>query len=88
MAQIEALGGMGFSAPQARQAVKETNGDMERAVDWLFNHPDAQGIFEEGEPTPDTTASAVKEVPGSRDLPANFQLQSIVCHKGTSIHSG
>jgi ubiquitin carboxyl-terminal hydrolase 5/13 len=38
---------MGFSAPQARQALKETAGDMERAVDWLFSHPDAQGDFDE-----------------------------------------
>lgn len=46
--KIENLGAMGFSAPQARQALKETGGDMERAVDWLFNHPDAQGDFDEG----------------------------------------
>lgn len=46
--KIENLGAMGFSAPQARQALKETGGDMERAVDWLFSHPDAQGDFDEG----------------------------------------
>ena len=46
--KIESLGAMGFSAPQARQALKETGGDMERAVDWLFSHPDAQGDFDEG----------------------------------------
>jgi ubiquitin carboxyl-terminal hydrolase 5/13 len=45
--KIESLGAMGFSAPQARQALKETGGDMERAVDWLFSHPDAQGDFGE-----------------------------------------
>jgi ubiquitin carboxyl-terminal hydrolase 5/13 len=45
--KIENLGAMGFSAPQARQALKETGGDMERAVDWLFSHPDAQGDFDE-----------------------------------------
>jgi ubiquitin carboxyl-terminal hydrolase 5/13 len=27
-------------------------------------------------------------LPGSDKLPANFQLQSIVCHKGSSIHAG
>lgn len=43
--KIENLGNMGFSAPQARQALKECSGDMERAVDWLFNHPDAVGDF-------------------------------------------
>lgn len=46
--QIEELGNMGFSAPQARQALKETGGSMERAVDWLFSHPDAVGDFDDG----------------------------------------
>lgn len=46
--KIENLCAMGFNAPQARQALKETGGDMERAVDWLFSHPDAQGDFEGG----------------------------------------
>ncbi|KAI9725526.1 MAG: hypothetical protein M1828_003014 [Chrysothrix sp. TS-e1954] len=84
---IDSLQAMGFSAPQARQALKETGGDMERAVDWLFSHPDAQGDFNE-----DTgaTAEPIAEKPlmGSAELPAKFQLQSIVCHKGSSIHAG
>jgi ubiquitin carboxyl-terminal hydrolase 5/13 len=45
--KIESLGAMGFNAPQARMALKETGGDMERAVDWLFSHPDASGDFDE-----------------------------------------
>lgn len=45
--KIESLGAMGFSAPQARQALKETGGDMQRAVEWLFSHPDAQGDFDD-----------------------------------------
>ena len=43
--KIEMLSGMGFNAPQARQALKETGGDMERAVEWLFSHPEATGDF-------------------------------------------
>lgn len=85
--KIEMLGAMGFGPPQAKKALRETGGDVERAVDWLFNHPDEQGIFEEdagaGGPPP-----APKEPAGSSTLPANFQLQSLVCHKGTSIHTG
>ncbi len=84
--KIEMLGAMGFNAPQARKALRETNGDVERAVEWLFSHPDDQDdlVEESG------AATEKKEsVPaGSADLPANFQLQSIVCHKGTSIHAG
>jgi ubiquitin carboxyl-terminal hydrolase 5/13 len=87
--KIEMLGAMGFSPPQARKALKETGGDVERAVEWLFSHPDDQGIFDDdsmGSGDPSTTAR--NEPAGSAMLPANFQLQSIVCHKGTSIHAG
>ncbi|CAI6335212.1 unnamed protein product [Periconia digitata] len=86
--QIENLCAMGFSAPQARQALKETGSDMERAVDWLFSHPDAVGDFDEGGSSEAPVETAEKEKPGSDKLPANFQLQSIVCHKGSSIHAG
>jgi ubiquitin carboxyl-terminal hydrolase 5/13 len=85
--KIEMLGAMGFGPPQARKALKETGGDVERAVEWLFNHPDDQGDFEEADSTVATT-SDVKEIPGKSQLPASFQLHSIICHKGASIHAG
>ncbi|KOS20035.1 Ubiquitin carboxyl-terminal hydrolase 14 [Escovopsis weberi] len=83
--KIEMLGAMGFGAPQAKKALKETGGNVERAVDWLFNHPDEQGIMDEDA---DTATPATQEPAGSATLPAEFALQSIVCHKGTSIHTG
>jgi ubiquitin carboxyl-terminal hydrolase 5/13 len=86
--KIEMLAGMGFNAPQARQALKETDGDVERAVEWLFSHPDATGDFDEGGSGVADATPADKKIPGSEALPANFQLQSIVCHKGSSIHAG
>lgn len=73
--KIKLLGAMGFTAPQARKALRETSGDVERAIDWLFTHPDDMGELEE-------------ETPGSAELPARYELRSIVCHKGTSIHAG
>lgn len=76
---------MGFAPAQARQALKETGGDVERAVDWLFNHPDAQG---EEESAAGVDSASPKELPGKSELPANFQLQSIICHKGASVHTG
>ena len=88
--KIESLGNMGFSAPQARQALKETGGDMERAVDWLFSHPDAMGDFGEDESsapqTFDAAPAAAAEIEDTK--PAKFALNSIVCHKGASIHAG
>ena len=86
--QIDMLAGMGFNAPQARQALKETGGDVERAVEWLFSHPDAAGDFGDDAPTSGDAEVKENKVPGSEALPANFQLQSIVCHKGSSIHAG
>lgn len=83
--KIEMLGAMGFAAPQAKKALRETGGDMERAVEWLFSHPDDQGEYDEDQAA---EPAAAKEAPGTTTLPANFQLQSIVCHKGTSIHAG
>lgn len=84
--QIEMLGAMGFDAPKAKKALKETGGDMERAVEWLFSHPDDTGLSEE-----DVAAAPSIGTPGfssSATSPAQFQLRSIVCHKGTSIHAG
>jgi hypothetical protein len=59
--KIEMLGSMGFDIPQARKALKETSGDIERAVEWLFNHPDELGDFEEDTPA---NGSTVKELLG------------------------
>jgi ubiquitin carboxyl-terminal hydrolase 5/13 len=84
--KIEMLGAMGFGPPQARQALKETGGDMERAVEWLFNHPDAQGEF--GDEVTAASDASPKVLPGTSDLPAQFQLNSIICHKGSSVHTG
>ena len=84
MAMLES---MGIGAPQARKALKECNGDVERAVDWVFSHPDDQGDFGD-DATETAEAPGARELAGSSTLPANFELQSIVCHKGASIHAG
>ncbi|KAK5114519.1 hypothetical protein LTR62_002454 [Meristemomyces frigidus] len=86
---IENLQNMGFSAPQARQALKETGGDMERAVDWLFSHPDAAGDFGDDPASAPTAEEAETQSINAIDTkPAHFSLKSIVCHKGSSIHAG
>lgn len=89
---IEMLGAMGISAPQARKALKETGGDVTRALDWVFSHPDDQGDFGDDEPGSGDAAPAAavgeKPLAGSAEVPARFRLQSIVCHKGASIHAG
>ena len=58
---------------------------MERAVDWLFSHPEATGDF--GDDAAPEGASAPTAIPEDTK-PAKFSLSSIVCHKGSSIHAG
>ncbi|KAG0636560.1 hypothetical protein HOY80DRAFT_350881 [Tuber brumale] len=84
--KVSMLGAMGFAAGQAKKALKETGGDVERAVEWLFSHPDDMGDDEVmGESVDSCTP---KKEPGRSEKPALFELHSIVCHKGGSIHAG
>ena len=77
---------MGFTPAQAKKALRETSGSAERAIEWLFNHPDETGE--------DTMAEAVASVPrkaairGTAALPARYRLKAFVSHKGPSVHSG
>lgn len=63
-------------------------GDPERAVEWLFSHPDDMG----DEPTgPATSAPSPEEQSshgGSAELPAKYRLKAFISHKGPSVHSG
>src|SRR3569833_1089896 len=85
-AAVEMQGSMGFAAPRAKKALQESNGDVERAVEWLFNHADDLGLPDKIDSGPEPAGEPGSV--GSSATPAKFQLQSIVCHKGTSIHAG
>jgi len=62
--------------------------DVERAVEWLFNHPDDTG---EDVPMGDAfeaSTSKAKDLPGTKTLPAKYRLKAFISHKGPSVHSG
>lgn len=84
-AKLDQLAEMGIGRPQARRALRETSGDIARAIDWVFSHPNDLGN-DAGEDAPG--GKGVAELPGSNAMPACFQLNSIVCHKGASVHTG
>ncbi|KAH9920505.1 ubiquitin carboxyl-terminal hydrolase 14 [Epithele typhae] len=81
--QVSMLADMGFTPAQAGKALRETGGNAERAVEWLFSHPDDTG--EEIAPAASTPAASVG---GLATLPARFRLKAFVSHKGPSVHSG
>ncbi|EGN94266.1 hypothetical protein SERLA73DRAFT_62342 [Serpula lacrymans var. lacrymans S7.3] len=83
--QVAMLADMGFSSAQAKKALRETGGDPERAVEWLFNHPDDTG---EDVPPASGESKAAKALPGSTRLPARYRLKAFISHKGPSVHSG
>ncbi|KAJ5097567.1 hypothetical protein N7456_008288 [Penicillium angulare] len=82
-AKIAQLGEMGIEVARAQRALSATDGDVNRALDWVFSHPD------EETPQEDSKDEQPKGAPhGYSDLPAQYNLRSIVCHKGTSVHAG
>lgn len=58
---------------------------MERAVEWLFSHPDDDGNVATDSSAP---APAVTNVGGNATLPAQYRLKAFISHKGPSLHSG
>lgn len=81
--KVVQLGEMGIDAAKARRALAATGGDVTRAVDWVFSHPE-----DDTEDTGANVGGAKTDPPGYDSKPAFYQLRSIVCHKGTSVHAG
>ncbi|KAJ7033068.1 hypothetical protein C8F04DRAFT_1261160 [Mycena alexandri] len=55
-------------------------GNAERAVEWLFNHPDALLLLPPLLHPP--------RFAGTKDVPAKYKLKAFILHKGPSVHSG
>lgn len=80
--KIAQLGEMGIETAKAKRALAATDGDVNRALDWVFSHPEDD--MEDTGPSGDTQTGPS----GYDSKPAFYQLRSIVCHKGTSVHAG
>ncbi|KAJ9102418.1 hypothetical protein QFC21_002818 [Naganishia friedmannii] len=83
--QVSMLADMGFTQAQAKKALRETDGNAERAVEWLFSHPDDNG---EEAAAPVVAAPTTQSFGGSASLPAHYRLKAFISHKGPSVHSG
>lgn len=84
--KVAQLTDMGIDDSRARRALVATGGDISRAIDWVFSHPDNM----DESPTEQQTSegSGALPPPGFDTAPATYQLQSIICHKGASVHAG
>ena len=86
--KIAALTEMGIDVSRAKIALAATDGDVNRALDWVFSHPDDDLGGNENDDSGSDALLESQETPGFDAIPAKYQLQSIVCHKGGSVHAG
>lgn len=63
-------------------------GDPERAVEWLFSHPDDTGLDDPAPTAPTATGATTPSIGGTATLPAKYILKAFISHKGPSVHSG
>jgi ubiquitin carboxyl-terminal hydrolase 5/13 len=81
---VAMLMGMGFDQRKAEKALRSTGGDLERAVEWVFNHPDDDGAADD--PSGNAADAAVSA--DGPDTQARYRLVAFISHKGTSVHAG
>ncbi|RKP37734.1 hypothetical protein BJ085DRAFT_19656 [Dimargaris cristalligena] len=92
--QLMMLVGMGFGDDHATRALEQTGHDLERAIEWIFSHPEGDYDQATGSSGEGGLAMSGNPIDDGEDLataarhPGHYQLQSFISHKGTSIHCG
>eukprot|EP00072_Mus_musculus_P055038 XP_006535616.1 PREDICTED: ubiquitin carboxyl-terminal hydrolase 13 isoform X1 [Mus musculus] len=84
---------MGFQRNQAVQALQATNHNLERALDWIFSHPefeeDSDFVIEmENNANANIVSEAKPEGPRVKDGSGMYELFAFISHMGTSTMSG
>lgn len=84
---------MGFHRNQAVQALRATNNNLERALDWIFSHPefeeDSDFVIEmENNANANIISEAKPEGPRVKDGSGMYELFAFISHMGTSTMSG
>ncbi|RHZ49885.1 ubiquitin-specific protease UBP14, partial [Aspergillus thermomutatus] len=86
--KVAQLNEMGIDEHRAKRALAATGGDVDRALDWVFSHPDEMPEYEGGDCDSGSQLHGNSKIPGFHETPARYQLRAIVCHKGSSVHAG
>jgi len=72
---------MGFTREQAEMALRNTDNNVERAIEWIFSHPD-------GEEPASVGGSQQGDNNSVSDGDARYELSAFISHMGSSSHSG
>uniref|UniRef100_A0A023GGQ2 Putative ubiquitin-specific protease ubp14 n=1 Tax=Amblyomma triste TaxID=251400 RepID=A0A023GGQ2_AMBTT len=82
VAAVSTIEAMGFSRDQALKALKATDNNLERALDWIFSRSDE--LCAENNDAMDTDAVS----PHIRDGSGKYQLVAFISHMGESTMVG
>jgi ubiquitin carboxyl-terminal hydrolase 5/13 len=89
---IAMLEAMGMPTKKCIKALKATDNNVERAVDWIFSHLDDDGTEEPMDTSiaPAVPAAASGNSGGHKltDGEPKYELQAFISHMGSSVHVG
>ncbi|CAL1182113.1 Ubiquitin carboxyl-terminal hydrolase family protein [Candida parapsilosis] len=88
---VDNLVAMGFSHQLSKKALLLNNSDANAAVEWLFSHPDDDGVIAIDKPPVDVNKEKqelIESLKSHSESSGLFKLKSVICHKGTSSHTG
>ena len=78
---------MGFSAKQAKRALRKCDGNLERAMDWIFSHMDDPDSDNEMQVDfSQETHNSVFE--SKKPEEGRYKLHGFITHLGASVHAG
>ena len=85
-ADIETLLSFGFSEAQASKALRSTDNNIERAAEWLFSHPDDDGLESASPAAPTDAANTGVRIENGAD--GKYELVGIISHLGRNTDCG
>ncbi|KAK8452514.1 hypothetical protein SEVIR_5G122300v4 [Setaria viridis] len=83
-ASVQTLISFGFPEDVAIKALKASGGNIEKATDWIFSHPEASSSASADSSTSNVNADDTYVPDGS----GRYKLMAFVSHMGTSTHCG
>ena len=88
--KLSALANMGFAENVSTKALILNNGNVEASVEWLFSNPDDDGVLEVSQAGDNANIYGEELFKKLESIDNNFtyELMGVICHKGTSVHSG
>ncbi|RWS15264.1 ubiquitin carboxyl-terminal hydrolase 5-like protein [Dinothrombium tinctorium] len=84
---LETLKSMGLPEDQAKRGLRETNNNVERAIDWIFSHQEEFASPMEVDSGMECLAAAAA-VPEFNDGSEKYRLMAFISHMGSSTMCG